>query len=219
MPLLSGVDTRSADCTPPRQQGRESEEESPDHAGATGANAGSSPVQKVKYGNSSSSSRLNHLNGKSGNDEQGPFRLIALTQGKFAKIDPEMFDRINIGHWRCNRWGYATRTKRSIAMHRLVMNAPKGVEVDHKDGDRLNNRIANLRFANRQQNSNNTRRHKDSTSGAKGVSWFKRDQCWRAYIVVNYKQIHLGYFSDFEKAKAAYAVAAQKHHGEFCKIE
>jgi len=66
-------------------------------------------------------------------------------------------------------------------------------------------------------NTNIGKKHKNSTSNFKGVSWFKRDKCWRSWINKNKKQIHLGYFKDEISAALAYDEAARKYHGEFAR--
>ncbi len=88
-------------------------------------------------------------------------------------------------------------------------------EIDHINGARDDNRLANLRLATRAQNEANTRRSSRNTSGVKGVSWHKRTSTWRAHIVVNGKQKHLGHFTSINAAAAAYQTAAATHFGEF----
>lgn len=107
--------------------------------------------------------------------------------------------------------------------HRMAWTIYYGEEpdgmVDHINGDRLDNRIENLRIADYSQNSANARRHSRNTSGFKGASkvlkkgrWTGR---WQASITVRNKQMNLGYFDTAEQAHEAYLDAARKHHGEF----
>lgn len=107
--------------------------------------------------------------------------------------------------------------------HRLAWFYVHGVwpteGLDHVDGDGLNNRMANLRECNQQQNNGNHKRlcgH--NTSGLRGVTWKKDRQKWKAYIVKNGRQHHLGYFDDKEAARAAFAAAAIEHFGEFARV-
>jgi hypothetical protein len=89
-------------------------------------------------------------------------------------------------------------------------------EVDHKDGDSINNRWANLREATSGQNSANSKRRRDNKSGFKGVSRARNGR-WRADIRVNKRQIYLGLYRDPQAAHEAYVKAAQQHFGEFAR--
>lgn len=88
-------------------------------------------------------------------------------------------------------------------------------DIDHINGDKSDNRIANLRSATKIENKRNRRRNTDNTSGCKGVSWHKRDQKWYARIMVDGKSKSLGYYKSLQSAHAAYCAASQKYHGEF----
>lgn len=88
-------------------------------------------------------------------------------------------------------------------------------QVDHINGDRSDNRWANLRQATQSQNSMNIGRRSTNVSGFKGVHWNKATQKWRACITINQKKFHLGLFQTAELAFGAYQLAAEKHHGPF----
>ena len=92
-------------------------------------------------------------------------------------------------------------------------------EVDHVNGDKADNRISNLRLANRSQNNFNKHRPAHNTSGFKGVNFDKSKKRWRSRIVANRKEIYLGYFDSPEDAYVAYKMAAIKYHGEYANIE
>lgn len=146
---------------------------------------------------------------------------IPLTKGLIALVDDEDFDRINEHKWFSNN-GYGARHVRQepygqkcIYMHREVLNVPDDVEIDHINLVRSDNRKQNLRTATSLQNKRNKRPEKSGTSGYKGVSLNKRAGKWIAYIMVNYHQIHLGYFDTPEEAAHAYDAAAKKRFGEF----
>lgn len=107
-----------------------------------------------------------------------------------------------------------------IYMHRLILGAPKGKHVDHRDGDGLNNRRANIRLATPSQNHANRgpdRRRSGKSSRFKGVYWVKRDGNWGATIHVNGKTRALGQYPTEELAAAAYDRAARAAWGEFAR--
>lgn len=97
---------------------------------------------------------------------------------------------------------------------------PSG-QVDHRNLDRLDNRIENLRVATPQQNVANRRANRSNRLGVKGVGMatmrVRKAQRYRARIRVDNKLIHLGYFSTPELANAAYKSAAEKFFGEFAR--
>jgi hypothetical protein len=90
-----------------------------------------------------------------------------------------------------------------------------GRYLDHVNGDKADNRIANLRSATNSQNMANTPARQNNTSGYKGENWSKELRKWRAQICVNGKNRHIGCFANIEDAAAAYARAAIEHFGEF----
>src|SRR5690242_17796567 len=98
-------------------------------------------------------------------------------------------------------------------MHRVIMNASADIHVDRINGDGLDNRRENLRLCTRDENMMNRRKNSNNSSGYKGVDRNKGK--WRAYIQVDKKWIHLGYFSTAEQAAHAYDNAAKKYFGEF----
>ena len=102
--------------------------------------------------------------------------------------------------------------------HALVMNPPDGMFVDHIDGDRRNNTRSNLRLATRQENNRNKATHINNTSGTPGVAWHKQREKWRAFIMVDYKQIHLGLFLDLEEAILIRKAAEYVYFGEYRRV-
>jgi len=102
--------------------------------------------------------------------------------------------------------------------HRLVFMFHHGYfpkEVDHIDGNKSNNRIENLRPATHSENLKNQKIRTTNVSGHKNVGWVKREQKWRVRITVNFKDKHIGYFSDRELADLVAVEAANLHHGKF----
>jgi hypothetical protein len=105
-----------------------------------------------------------------------------------------------------------------LIAHRVIWKMMHGVdpqEVDHKDGDPLNNRLGNLRNATRAQNTRN--RGRKERAGYRGVS--RQGNRWCARIRVDGRLIHLGSFADPESAYAAYVRAAKKHFGAFARLD
>jgi len=108
--------------------------------------------------------------------------------------------------------------KRRYYNHRLIFLMFRGFfpqSVDHIDGNKLNNKIENLRECTNAQNQYNRKLNKNNTSGVKGVFWDKKRDMWNAQIVRNGKKIYLGLFKSIERAAAAMKAARSEYHGEF----
>jgi hypothetical protein len=157
------------------------------------------------------------------------FRRIPLTQGKYAIVDPEDFERLNKHKWHAVKNGntfYAIRcfgpAKKTtyIRMHREIINPPDHLVVDHINHNGLDNRKANIRPATRSQNNFNRLiiKREDSSSKYKGVSWRKRRKRWHARIHVNGEYKFLGYFKDEIHAAKAYDKAAKEYQKEFAVL-
>lgn len=98
--------------------------------------------------------------------------------------------------------------KKVYKAHRLAWlyvyeQDPGQSEIDHKDLNKGNNSIGNLRLVTRKQNNENIPTPKNNTSGIRGVSYQKKDNRWTAYIYHNKKRIHLGSFKDLSLAAMA----------------
>jgi hypothetical protein len=159
---------------------------------------------------------------------------IRLTQGKVAIVDVVDMARVSAHKWHALKrpgglW-HAVRTqkrggvKTQIYMHRFLVGALPGEEVDHRDGDGLNNRSKNIRRCTKRQNAQNRRqrcnRHKSSRFH--GVCFKAQFQRWDATICAgppkangHAKQIYLGRFTSEEQAARAYDAAAVRYFGEF----
>ena len=92
-------------------------------------------------------------------------------------------------------------------------------QIDHINGDRRDNRIANLRLATNSQNMANRKLNANSKSGVKGVCFHAGSQRWRARLQVNGKRIHLGDYKNKEAAEIAYEAAAKRHFGEYARLK
>ena len=87
--------------------------------------------------------------------------------------------------------------------------------VDHKNRNPLDNRIENLRLANKSQNGLNRPKQANNTSGYKNVSWFKPKQKWRVRLNLMGKEIHIGYFDNLELADLVAQEARDKYHCDY----
>lgn len=150
-------------------------------------------------------------------------RKIPLTRSKFAIIDDEDFDRVNKFKWHYVGNGTAAHRVYKgeyIYMHRLIMNTPPGLEVDHINHNKLDNRKSNLRNCTRGENSRNTRIRSDNTLGYKGIRFEKRNtkRKWVATIWVNGVNKFLGSYERKKDAVLAYNEGARKYHGKFAYL-
>lgn len=150
-------------------------------------------------------------------------KQIPLTKGLFALVDDIDFEWLNQWKWYFDPDGYALRTiwkidhYERIRMHRLIMNTPKGMETDHINLNRLDNRKCNLRICTRAQNAANRLAQRNSSSGIKGVRKRKDCNTWESSIQFNRKSIHIGDFDSEKQATEAYYKKAIELYGEFAR--
>lgn len=152
-----------------------------------------------------------------------PLTYIELTRGQIALIDPEDYVRLAGYRWMAQRseqgvW-YAVRTvhtgttSTSEHMHRVIMDAPRDKDVDHVNGNGLDNRKSNLRLVDDSVNQQNRHRMSLNTSGYRGVTWDKQSKKWRAGIKKTGKSYHLGLHTTREDAARAYDDGARRLYG------
>jgi hypothetical protein len=140
---------------------------------------------------------------------------IPLTQGKVALVDDEDYERVSCLKWHVQRncrTFYAKRNTPSKTgnqgaelMHRTILNNPD-LEVDHIDGNGLNNQRSNLHLVSHRRNQQN--RHHPKTSRFPGVYWKKKDCRWVSQIKIDGETIYLGSFLTEEEAYFRYLLEA-----------
>lgn len=147
--------------------------------------------------------------------------LVPLTQGQVAIIDAADAWRVEGSNWYFHGGRYAAirptldGVRCIVYMHQVIAEPGRGLDVDHINGDGLDNRRCNLREATRQQNLANRRAHRNNKTGIKGV--WRHGLKWRASIQVDGKTRHLGGFDTPEDAGRAYEAAARALHGDFAR--
>lgn len=165
--------------------------------------------------------------------------ILLSKNGKYAGmyvaiVDDEDYEILGNKNWyaepkginvyvyrKLNQVEKSGRKTRRISLHRFIMNAPDGMEVDHINGNGLDNRRENLRICTRSENAKNIRKHKGVHSSIyKGVRWYSITKRWHAQISDVTKDgkrtvKSIGYFDDETEAAKAYDIWAHRLHGEF----
>lgn len=155
-------------------------------------------------------------------------KKIKLSQNKVVLVDDEDFKRVKAFKWHFSwsGWrGYAKTNillygnkRTSIYLHRFLLNAQKGMQTDHINGNTMDNRKENLRLCTKQQNAFNKKSaHKNNKLGIKGVHWDKNSKRFRAQIMVNGKNFNLGSFEVLSDADTSYRKAEKKYFGNFAR--
>jgi HNH endonuclease len=152
-------------------------------------------------------------------------KQIRLTRDRVTQVDDQDFERVSQFAWYASagRRGKFYVTGRPagklVFLHRWLLGVESSkIEVDHRDGNSLNNQRGNLRVATRSQNNQNRRGNKTGSSRFKGVSWHRPRQRWQSYIKRDGKTRCLGYFTNEEDAARAYDLAATRCFGEFAAL-
>jgi|SRR6516164_8637231 len=131
-------------------------------------------------------------------------REIPLTQGKFALVDNEDYQRVRQYEWKYESHGYARASinGKQIRMHQFILPSEEG--IDHIDHNKLNNTKGNLRAAGKSANGLNR-----SNSDA-GISWRNQRKRYEVKIMLHKKSYHIGTFETIEGARAARSRARKK---------
>jgi hypothetical protein len=142
-------------------------------------------------------------------------RELAISSTKFenlyALVSDEDFEFLSSMKWYVNNHGYVytsawSRTiKKPIItkLHRLVTNAPNGLEVDHINRDKLDNRRENLRLCSHAENMRNRSVQKNNKTGYKGITYSKERNKWQVHVYPNGRARAVGRFKDFDLAVVA----------------
>jgi hypothetical protein len=151
---------------------------------------------------------------------------IKLTQGKIALVDDDDFEWLNQWKWHYSKTKTSSCVRRSVwknpdeRMHRLIMGLKSSDkrEVDHINGNPLDNRRENLRICNKAQNQWNAKIRKDNKTGFRGVRYRPEIDKYISQIKLNKQCYYLGCYSNKIDAAIAYNNFAIKHRGSFAKI-
>lgn len=151
--------------------------------------------------------------------EGGNVRMIPLTDGSYAYVDAADYDWLNDWTWH-HEDGYAVRPDRGkdITMHRLIMQPPKDMVVDHINGNRSNNCRVNLRICTHSENNRNHGKRIDSSSPYKGIFYDKRTCRWGAKCQYKGERLRFGYFDTPIEAARAYDRKAVELFGPFARL-
>lgn len=152
-------------------------------------------------------------------------RITSVKHGIFDMLlDDEDVDKCKEKHWNINKYNHLMKrdyfyavAMGGILLHRYIMDTPKGLVTDHRDGNKLDNRKQNLQICTVKENSRKSQFRLTNKSGHSGVIWYPHHNYnkWKATIIVDYKTINLGYFDDINDAIKVREQAELKYFGEF----
>ena len=148
-----------------------------------------------------------------------------LSNGGITFVDDSDFEWLNQWKWTRDGYGYVLRffgarnNQKQIRIHRAILNAPEGIQVDHINGNPLDNRRKNLRLCTNSQNQMNKKVRRDNKTGFKGVTLHKSTGLYMARLKKDGVLLHCTYHKTPEKAHRAYEQAAIEYHGDFAKVD
>lgn len=152
----------------------------------------------------------------------GNIAIIFTRKGEPILIDLDDLSLASEYNWYLNKgYGYTHDPvlKKTISIHRLLMNPPDFLEVDHINHLPWDNRRSNLRISTTAQNQYNSKLRIDNTSGYKGVSYNKKREKWLVNIRVHKKKKYIGAFKTLEEAVKASQLAQLTYHGEYTPVQ
>lgn len=158
-----------------------------------------------------------------------PIKLPNKKASVPCRVDDEDHEMLSGFKWRLDKYGYARTTTRAFSerdrkrgsqsyalIHSSVRWTPKGMQIDHINGDKLDNRRKNLRVCTPQQNCFN--RTSYGKSRYKGVSWHQSASKWQVYIQKDGVAKYVGVFKDEKEAARAYDNEAKRLFGDYAKL-
>ena len=169
-------------------------------AGRTSARSGKSPRTKA------SRERQRSIRGA---------KRLPLNPRGYAVVDAADFDRLSTASWRLNRGGYAFSSKLGL-LHRVILDAPPGVVVDHINRDPLDNRRANLRLATHADNMANRCRKAGALGPFRGVE--QEGSRYKARFHGRGRKFYIGEYRSPIAAAIAFDAAARRFYGEFATL-
>ena len=149
----------------------------------------------------------------------GEVYCVPLTQDEYAIIDVCDYDKVKDHRWFLTAQKYAGTNINGtgVLLHRMIMNNPSGMLVDHINGDRIDDRRCNLRLASALENSWNTKAKNSSSTGYKNISKIKNS--WQVMLRINGLSTYLGRFPTLEEALEVRNAAYREHRGEFARYD
>lgn len=154
-------------------------------------------------------------------DSEGVVHVILNNTSEELLCDLEDWEYLKSYTWFQTHQGYVRSDSGPgyRLFHLSVVDKPEGMDVDHINGNPLDNRKVNLRVCTHQENCMNQQRCIKNTSGISGVTWYAAKEKWRAQIVVEGLHIHLGYFDNLDDAAKCRRSAEVRYFGSFAKQE